>query len=66
MADEKNTDCFLLLVIKYFRNNQNLSSLFPLREIMLFTLPLIKKKNTYIFLEHFGCDHLMTSVVRIK
>ena len=38
MADEKNTDCFLLLVIKYFRNNQNLPSLSLLKEIMLFTL----------------------------
>ena len=32
MADEKNTDCFLLLVIKYFRNNQNLPIFPPLKE----------------------------------
>ena len=38
MADEKNTHCFLLLVIKYFRNNQNLPNLSPLGEIMPFTL----------------------------
>ena len=47
MADEKNTDCFLLLVIKYFRNNQNLPMFPPLKEITLFTIHATVRKISY-------------------
>ena len=45
MADEKNTDCFLLLVIKYLRNNQNLPIFPPLKE----TIHATVRKTSFFF-----------------